>query len=222
MINGDKKISLSKVDLKEYLKFYKTEICSFSYKYTLEDNTEIILSFKEENFSHLLGLHKFKKINSYKVSLNINNDIIENKIILKDLISKEKNILTPELKDRIVYFPLLKKLLYNTDTALKYDLNIIWNSKIEFSFLLKTERISVIVYLAVKKISETKKVCIPVSLLVDRNNRFSKMKLRTKNYRKKHREKIKYKNFKNRRKIENFSCFCYNYKYKDYIFYVNG
>ena len=40
MINGDKKISLSKVDLKEYLKFYKTEICSFSYKYTLEDNTE--------------------------------------------------------------------------------------------------------------------------------------------------------------------------------------
>ncbi|MBS5038297.1 MAG: hypothetical protein KHZ27_07725 [Fusobacterium sp.] len=178
MINGDKKISLSKVDLKEYLKFYKTEICSFSYKYTLEDNTEIILSFKEENFSHLLGLHKFKKINSYKVSLNINNDIIENKIILKDLISKEKNILTPELKDRIVYFPLLKKLLYNTDTALKYDLNVIWNSKIEFSFLLKTERISVIVYLAVKKISETKKVCIPVSLLVDRNNRFSKMKLK--------------------------------------------
>lgn len=178
MINGDKKISLSKVDLKEYLKFYKTEICSFSYKYTLEDNTEIILSFKEENFFHLLGLHKFKKINSYKVSLNINKDIVENKIILKDLISKEKNILTPELKDRIVYFPLLKKLLYNTDTALKYDLNIIWNSKIEFSFLLKTERISVIVYLAVKKISETKKVCIPVSLLVDRNNRFSKMKLK--------------------------------------------
>ena len=86
--------------------------------------------------------------------------------------------MTPELKDRIVYFPLLKKLLYNTDTALKYDLNIIWKSKIEFSFLLKTERISVIVYLAVKKISETKKVCIPVSLLVDRNNRFSKMKLK--------------------------------------------
>ena len=83
MINGDKKISLSKVDLKKYLKFYKTEICSFSYKYTLEDNTEIILSFKEENFSHLLGLHKFKKINSYKVSLNINKDIVENKIILK-------------------------------------------------------------------------------------------------------------------------------------------
>ena len=66
----------------------------------------------------------------------------------------------------------------STDTALKYDLNVIWNSKIEFSFLLKTERISVIVYLAVKKISETKKVCIPVSLLVDRNNRFSKMKLK--------------------------------------------
>lgn len=177
MIGGDKKISLSKVDLKEYLEFYKNEICSFLYKYTLEDNTEIIISFKEENFAHLLGLHKFKKINSYKVSLDINRDIIAERIILKDLISKEKKVLTSEFKDRITYFPLLKKLLYNTDIVLKYDLNVIWNSKIEFSFLLKTERISVIVYLAIKKISETKKVCIPVSLLVDRNNRFSKMKL---------------------------------------------
>lgn len=80
--------------------------------------------------------------------------------------------------DRITYFPVLKTLLENVDTALKYDLNVIWNSKIEFSFLLKTEKISVIVYLAVKEIKGNKKICVPVSLLVDRNNRFSKMKLK--------------------------------------------
>lgn len=39
----------------------------------------------------------------------------------------------------------------------------------------KTEKISVIVYLAVK---ENKKICVPVSLLVDRKNSFSKMKLK--------------------------------------------
>lgn len=69
-------------------------------------------------------------------------------------------------------------MLENADTALKYDLNVIWNSKIEFSFLLRTEKITVIVYLAVKEIKGNKKICVPVSLLVDRKNSFSKMKLK--------------------------------------------
>lgn len=178
MIDGYKKMSLSKVDLIEFFEFYKNEICSFSYKYKFEDETELILSFKEENFAHLLGLHKFKKINSYKTSNEINRDILSNKIVLKDLISKEKNTMTSELKDRIVYFPLLKTLLENTDTALEYNINSIFNTKIKFSFLLKTNKISVIVYLAVREISRNKKICVPVSFLVDRNDRFSKMNLK--------------------------------------------
>lgn len=178
MIDGNKKISLSKVDLIEFFKFYKNEICGFSYKYTFEDKTELILSFKEENFSHLLGLHKFKKVNSYKLANEVNRAILSNEIILKDLISKEKNVMTSELKDRIIYFPMLKKLLNNTDTALEYNINSIFNTKIKFSFLLKTSKISIIIYLAVKEISENKRVCIPVSFLVDRNDRFSKMNLK--------------------------------------------
>ena len=79
-----------------------------------------------------------------------------------------------ELRDRITYFPVLKTLLENVDTALKYDLNVIWNSKIKFSFLLKTEKISVIVYLAVKEIKGNKKICVPVSLLVTETTDFPK------------------------------------------------
>ena len=60
---------------------------------------------------------------------------------------------------------------------MKYDINVIWNSKIEFSFLLRTDKVAILVYLAVKEISKNKKICVPVSLLVDRNDRFSKMKL---------------------------------------------
>lgn len=177
MIDGNKKISLSKIDLKDFFNFYKKEICCFSYKYILENNIEIILSFKEENFSHLLGLHKFKKIDSYKLSEEINRDILSGKIILKELISNENKVMTPELKDRIVYFPLLKKLLHNTNTALEYNINSSFNTKIKFSFLLNTEKISVIVYLAVKE-AGNKKICVPVSLLVDRNDRFSKLNLK--------------------------------------------
>ena len=178
MIDKTKKTSLSKVNLIEFLEFYKNEICNYSYSYILEDDTELIISFKEENFSHLLGLHKFKKIKSYKASLKINEDIIGKNIILKELIDKEKQSMTSELKDRICYFTMLKLLLEKADIVLKYDINAIWNTKIEFSFLFKTDKISVIIYLAVKEISKSKKVCIPVSFLVDRNDRFSKMKLK--------------------------------------------
>ena len=127
-----------------------------------------------------MGLHKFERIKKYKVSEEINIDILNEKITFKELRSNESEVLekNKELGDRIAYFPVLKTLLENADTALKYDLNVIWNSKIEFSFLLRTEKITVIVYLAVKEIKGNKKICVPVSLLVDRNNRFSKMKLK--------------------------------------------
>ena len=108
------------------------------------------------------------------------SDVLSKKINFKNIYSAEKDFIEKniEIRDRITYFPVLKTLLENVDTALKYNLNVIWNSKIEFSFLLKTEKISVIVYLAVKEIKGNKKICVPVSLLVDRNNRFSKMKLK--------------------------------------------
>lgn len=179
-LSKTKKISLAQVDFKEYFEFYRDFICPYLYKYILEDSTEIIIKFHEEYFSHLLGLHKFQTLKSYKKMNKLINDILSKKINFKNIYSAEKDFIEKnmELRDRITYFPVLKTLLENVDTALKYDLNVIWNSKIEFSFLLKTEKISVIVYLAVKEIKGNKKICVPVSLLVDRNNRFSKMKLK--------------------------------------------
>ena len=177
-INKTKKVSLSQVDFKEYFEFYKNFICPFLYNYTLEDSTEIIVSFEENHFSHLLGLHKFKKIKTYKYSNDINKDIEGEHITLKLLKENELKILTTELKDRLTYFPVLKTLLENTTSALKYDLNVVWNSKIEFSFLLRSDKITILVYLAVKEIKGKKKICVPVSLLVDRNERFLKMGLK--------------------------------------------
>ena len=175
-----KKVPFSKIDLKEYLEFYKKDICNFTFKYILEDETEIIIDFRERNFGHLVGLHKFKRIKSYKKSEEMNDDILKGKITFSSLYSANTDFVdrNKELKDRLTYFPTLKTLLENVDTALKYDLNVIWNSKIEFSFLLKTDKISILVYLAVKEIKNNKKICVPVSLLVDRNDRFSKMNLK--------------------------------------------
>ena len=179
-LNKTQKVSLSQIDFKEYFEFYRDFICPYSYEYTLENNTEIIIKFHEEYFAHLLGLHKFQTLKSYKKTNKLIADIILEKINFKNIYSAEKDFVEKniELRDRITYFPVLKTLLENTDIALQYDLNVIWNSKIEFSFLLKTDKISILVYLAVKEINQNTKICVPVSLLVDRNNRFSKMKLK--------------------------------------------
>ena len=177
-LNRTKKISLSQVDFKEFFEFYRDFICPYSYIYTLENNDVIEISFAEENFGHLLGLHKLKTFKKFKNSFEIKQEILENNKSIKEIEKAERNVLNNiELRDRITYFPVLKTILENTDTALKYDINVIWNSKIEFSFLLKTEKISIIIYLAVKEVNENKKICVPVSLLVDRNDRFSKMNL---------------------------------------------
>ena len=114
-----------------------------------------------------------------KILKKINEDILKEKITFKELRLNKENVILKngELLDRLTYFPVLRTILENTDTALKYDLNVIWNSKIEFSFLLKTDKISILVYLTVKEIKNNKKICVPVSLLVDRNDRFSKMNL---------------------------------------------
>ena len=114
-----------------------------------------------------------------KILKKINEDILKEKITFKELRLNKENVILKngELLDRLTFFPVLKTLLENVDTALKYDINVIWNSKIEFSFLLRTDKISILVYLAVKEIKNNKKICVPVSFLVDRNDRFSKMNL---------------------------------------------
>ena len=100
LFNGiTKKIPISKINLKEFFEFYKKEICQYRFKYILEDNTEIIVDFRERNFSHIVGLHKFERIKKYKVSEEINIDILNEKITFKELRSNESEVL--EKKQRI-------------------------------------------------------------------------------------------------------------------------
>lgn len=178
-LNQTKKISISQVNFKEYFEFYKDFICPYLYKYTLEDNSDIEITFSEENFGHLLGLHKLKTFKNFKNSFELIENIINSKKTIKDIQMAERTTLdNRELKDRLTYFPVLRTLLENADIVLKYNINVIWNSKIEFSFLIKTDKIAIIIYLAVKEIKNNKKICVPVSFLVDRNDRFSKLGLK--------------------------------------------
>ena len=74
-LNKTQKVSLSQIDFKEYFEFYRDFICPYSYKYTLENNTEIIIKFHEEYFAHLLGLHKFQTLKSYKKTKSLKKEM---------------------------------------------------------------------------------------------------------------------------------------------------
>ena len=65
IMNRNKKISVSQVNILEFFNFYK-EISKYQYSYILDNNVKINLIFNESNFSHLLGLHKFKMVLKYK------------------------------------------------------------------------------------------------------------------------------------------------------------
>lgn len=173
----NKKISLSQVNLKDFLFNYIQQICPYKYTYFLENNLKIVLSFEENQFSHLLGLHKFNKIKSYNHANDINNDINCGNLTLKLLKKNEPRTFTKELKDRMTSFPLLKTLLVNADSVLKYNLNVIWHSKINFSFLLYSSNITIVIYLAIKKINDNTKFCVPISFFVDRTDKFSNLGL---------------------------------------------
>lgn len=126
-LSSAKKISLSRVNLKLFLEFYKEYICKYLFKYTLENNTNIIISFEEENFPHLIGLHKIKRIKNYKSAKELNKNIINEKIKFSQLYKAEKNAIDKnlELIDRITYFGTLRTLLDNASFVFKYDIKAI-------------------------------------------------------------------------------------------------
>lgn len=177
-LNSTKRLALSRINLKLFLEFYKEYICKYSFKYTLENNTNIIISFEEENFPHLIGLHKIKRI-KHKQAKELNKDIINEKIEFKQLYKAEKDAIDKnlELIDRITYFGTLRTLLDNASFVLKYDVKAISQTSIEFSFLLNSTEISVIIYLAIKEITKKETIYVPVSFLVDRYKKFEKMEL---------------------------------------------
>lgn len=82
-LNRTKKISLSQINFKELLEFYIDFVCPYLYRYTLENNDIIEISFAEENFSHLLGLQYFKTISRNKKAKEINDAILKEKINLR-------------------------------------------------------------------------------------------------------------------------------------------
>lgn len=127
--------------LEKYNDYMRLENCRAQYKLANEQYIEFY--YQEENFAHLLGLHKLKDIQLIQFWQDKNNKSVK----LKEVIRRIKNsIFTDEMVTSSVFFPKIKErydnFSYDNLTTLNYtDVIINFNptiikSKIKSDYLL--------------------------------------------------------------------------------------
>lgn len=176
-LNTTKKVSKNKIDLKLFYSFYRDYICPYRYIYTLETGEIIEIKFEKNNFPHLLGLHKFKKVAAIDKAEEILAGIFEETITTK-ILKETDNTVFNVTADRLTYFPTLQTILDTSKTLIKFDPTKCIPTKVEADFFIYSEEIKVIVFLAIREIDskDNKIICCPVSFMVDRTDKFQKNK----------------------------------------------
>lgn len=118
-------IDPNNIELDTIADFYINTICCNKYIYTLENNKKISLEFDKTNLCHLLAIHKynndFKLKHDYEGLGGFNN--IKNKILTMSKLIKNQSVFG-QCKNRIIYFPLLPKLLKDP-SFIYFDKNIV-------------------------------------------------------------------------------------------------
>ena len=140
--------------LRKYNEYMRLENCRAEYLLANSKSIEVI--YKEENFAHLLGLHKLKDIQLIQFWQDKNNK----KVKLKDVIRRIKNstftdamikssVFYPDIKDRYESFSYdnLTTLTY-TDAIIDFDPTII-KSKIKSDYLLLEEKNQTYIHLGI-------------------------------------------------------------------------
>lgn len=176
-LNTTKKVSKNKINLKLFYSFYRDYICPYRYIYTLETGEVLEIKFEKNNFPHLLGLHKFKKVASIDKAEEILIGIFE-ETITAQLLKETDNTVFNVTADRLTYFPTLQTILDTSKTLIKFDSTKCIPTKVDADFFIYSEEIKVIVFLAIREINskDNKIICCPVSFMVDRTDKFQKSK----------------------------------------------
>lgn len=171
-LNTIKKTNLGKIDLEVLRKFYVGFICSYEYIFEIEDGTVLKVYFEENHLPHLLGLHKLRATTGKKAT-EIIDDIRNGRLQLKD-IKESDNTSLKAISDRLCFFPTIETVLNFTTFIIEFDPLKCIPTKLDCSFLLKSEKINVTVYLGIREQNDKEKemICFPVTFLVDRVNQF--------------------------------------------------
>ena len=130
---------------KKYLDYMRLENCKAEYE--LDDGTKIEVSYKEENFAHLLGLHKLKDIQLIQFWLDRTNKTVKLGTVLNRIKNEsftesmlQKSNFYRDIQERYENFSYENLTTLNyTDAVVNFNPLII-NSKIKSDYILFEEK----------------------------------------------------------------------------------
>lgn len=108
-------------DVKECAKLYK-QLLNKSYKFKLENGIEFTIYFSQNNFFHLIGLHKLTDLSRIA---NLSKTVVFKKILKGDISQKyiEKSEHYKKIENRIKYFENMLDMFDITKTKIIVDFN---------------------------------------------------------------------------------------------------
>lgn len=130
---------------KKYLDYMRLENCTAEYE--LDNGTKIAVGYKEENFAHMLGLHKLKDLQLIQFWLDKTNKTVK----LSTILSRIKNeTFTETMLRASSFFPNIQERYENfsydnlttlnyTDAVINFNPTII-NSKLKSDYILFEEK----------------------------------------------------------------------------------
>ena len=131
--------------LQKYNDYLRLKGCKAEYEFS--DGTKLEVLYKEENFAHLLGLHKLKDIQLIQFWLDKSNKTVKLQTVIKRI---KNEIFTDEMVKNSCFYPLIKNryesfsydnltTLNYTDAVINFNPTLI-NSKIKSDYILFEER----------------------------------------------------------------------------------
>lgn len=163
---------LKDIELNLLLEYFKKYLCENIVTFILNDETTIKINFIEDNFPHLIGLHKVSNLKKLKAG-EINSAIVRGDLIFSDILKDKTGF--SEIKDRIQHFPAIDSIIKNASIILDFDpLKVKPISKIQADFLVYSEEVKIVIYLAVRSVKDSEKLydCYPISFIIDKYKRF--------------------------------------------------
>ena len=130
---------------KKYLDYMRLENCRAEYE--LENGVKVGVAYKEENFAHLLGLHKLKDIQLIQFWLDRTNKTVKLETVLKYIKNEsltenmlKASVFYSDIQDRYENFSYENLTTLNyTDAVVNFNPKII-KSKLKSDYILFEER----------------------------------------------------------------------------------
>lgn len=131
--------------LQKYNDYMRLNGCKAEYE--LLDGTKLEVLYQEENFAHLLGLHKLKDIQLIQFWLDKSNKTVKLQTVIKRI---KNETFTDEMVKNSYFYPMIRNryesfsydnltTLNYTDAVINFNPSLI-NSKIKSDYILFEER----------------------------------------------------------------------------------